>query len=55
MTKAESEDAINIDGDSGDHGARTLPGGVSPYATGGGGVTFERKVAGPVPRASPRR
>ena len=45
MTKAESEDAKSVDGDSGDPGARTLPGGMSPYATGGGGVTFERKVA----------
>ena len=45
MRKAESEDAKSVDGDSGDHGARTLPGGMSPYATGGGGVTFERKVA----------
>ena len=45
MSKAESEDAKSVDGDSGDLGAMTPPGGVSPYATGGGGVTFERKVA----------
>ena len=45
MRKAESEDAKSIDGDSSDPGARTPPEGMSPYATGGGGVTFERKVA----------
>ena len=27
------------------HGGVAAPRGMSPYATGGGGVTFERKVA----------
>ena len=43
MNEASSDDAADSNESHG--GAEVPPKGMSPYATGGGGVTFERKVA----------
>ena len=45
MSEARSEETNGPEGNDGGLGAAPSPGGMSPYATGGGGVTFERKVA----------
>ena len=45
MSKASSEDASDRERSGGGSGAAPSGQGMSPYATGGGGVTFERKVA----------
>ena len=45
ISYGDSETANCSQGRDGDAGATELAGGMSPYATGGGGVTFERKVA----------
>ena len=45
MSEANPEEASGPEESDDGIGAPTLPGGMSPYATGGGGVTFERKVA----------
>ena len=45
MSEANPEEASGPEESDGGIGAPTPPGGMSPYATGGGGVTFERKVA----------
>ena len=44
MSGARPEEMSDVDGNGDDSGV-TAPVGVSPYATGGGGVTFERKAA----------
>ena len=45
MSKARPEDASGCERGGGGIGAAPSGQGMSPYATGGGGVTFERKVA----------
>ena len=45
MSKLNSEDLGQPEASAGGNSPETSPSGVSPYATGGGGVTFERKVA----------
>ena len=45
MIEASPEETSGPEGSDGGIDAVALPGGMSPYATGGGGVTFERKVA----------
>ena len=45
MSKAGPEDTSGRERGGGDIGAAPSRQGMSPYATGGGGVTFERKVA----------
>ena len=45
MSKDSLEDANRPEPDGGGIGEASSQRGVSPYATGGGGVTFERKVA----------
>ena len=45
MSEASPEKTSGPEGSDGGIGAVASPGGMSPYATGGGGVTFERKVA----------
>ena len=45
MTDRNSESKTNPEQDDGQDGAVEVSVAVSPYATGGGGVTFERKVA----------
>ena len=45
MSEASPEEASGPEESAGGIGAVESPGGVSPYATGCGGVTFERKVA----------
>ena len=45
MSKASPEDASSRERSGGGIGAAPSGQGMSPYATGGGGVTFERKVA----------
>ena len=45
MNEAKSEETNGPEGNDGGLGTAPSPGGMSPYATGGGGVTFERKVA----------
>ena len=40
-----SENTNSTEGGEGDTRVKESSSGVSPYATGGGGVTFERKVA----------
>ena len=45
MSKANSEDVSGRERSGGDIGAAPSGQGMSPYATGAGGVTFERKVA----------
>ena len=45
MSNVPPEDASGPEPGGGDIGATPPAPGVSPYATGGGGVTFERKVA----------
>ena len=45
MAEVSPEDASAPTADSGQTEAHSSRAGVSPYATGGGGVTFERKVA----------
>ena len=42
---ARPEEMSDVDGNGDDSGVTASPEGVSPYATGGGGVTFERKAA----------
>ena len=43
--EANPEETSSPKRSDGGIGAEASPGGISPYATGGGGVTFERKVA----------
>lgn len=45
VERVNSEMTTFIEGSYSDTGAKKSSSGVSPYATGGGGVTFERKVA----------
>ena len=45
MNEARSEETNGPEGNDGGLGTAPSPGGMSPYATGGGGVTFEQKVA----------
>ena len=45
MSEARPEETSGPEESDGGIGAVASPGGMSPYATGGGGVTFERKVA----------
>ena len=45
MSNVTPEDASGLEPSGGSIGATPPPRGMSPYATGGGGVTFERKVA----------
>ncbi len=45
MSKVSPEDANRHEPSSGGGSVASSPRGMSPYATGGGGVTFERKVA----------
>ena len=45
MTEASPEGTTARVETDGDTGMTASPQGMSPYATGGGGVTFERKVA----------
>ena len=45
MSGARPEDMRDVNGNGDDSGVTSSPEGVSPYATGGGGVTFERKAA----------
>ena len=45
MSKANPVEPSGLEGRDDDICAVASPGGMSPYATGGGGVTFERKVA----------
>ena len=45
MSDAKPEETAGTDASGGGTGAVVPPEGTSPYATGGGGVTFERKVA----------
>ena len=45
MSEASPEETSGPEGSDGGIGGAASPGGMSPYATGGGGVTFERKVA----------
>ena len=45
MSKVDPEDASGRERSGGGIGAAPSGQGMSPYATGGGGVTFERKVA----------
>ena len=45
MSEAIPAETNALDGSDSGRGAVPSPGGMSPYATGGGGVTFERKVA----------
>ena len=45
MSDANPKETNRREGREGGIGALSSPGGMSPYATGGGGVTFERKVA----------
>ena len=45
MDKVSAEDSGRPGVGDGSNGPEMSPKGVSPYATGGGGVTFERKVA----------
>ena len=45
MSEASPGEASGPEKSVGGIGAVASPGGMSPYATGGGGVTFERKVA----------
>ena len=45
MSKARSGDVVGSDASSGGTDSAPAGQGMSPYATGGGGVTFERKVA----------
>ena len=56
MSRDKSEetnrvDERGVDTDAADIDAIESPSGMSPYATGGGGVTFERKVDSLVIRA----
>lgn len=45
MVEVSPEDISAPTGKAGETGAQSSQAGVSPYTTGGGGVTFERKVA----------
>ena len=45
MSKVDPEERSGPEGRDGAIGTVASAGGMSPYATGGGGVTFERKVA----------
>ena len=45
MTEASTEGTIGSEEGQGGRGPGRSPEGMNPYATGGGGVTFERKVA----------
>ena len=45
MSEVSPEGTSGSEGSDGGIGAVASPGGMSPYATGGGGVTLERKVA----------
>ena len=45
MSEAVPEETSGPEGDHGDLGKASSPTGMSPYSTGGGGVTFERRVA----------
>ena len=45
MSEASPEETSGPEGSDGGDGAVASPRSMSPYATGGGGVTFERKVA----------
>ena len=44
MSEASSDETSGPERNEGGPGAMTPPQGMNPYATGGGGVTFERKV-----------
>ena len=45
MSSVNTDNVVNSKSSSQSTGAAPLLPGVSPYSTGGGGVTFERKVA----------
>ena len=45
MSGSWPEEMSDVDGNGDVSGVTASPEGVSPYATGGGGVTFERKAA----------